>query len=143
MIRARRPWMDLPEAELGRGLDHELASVKAALAEGPQRIVDRGRDRQFLAQRDGVLQAHRASGGQVGRRGVRGIANNDRPAPVPRVWRHDGFEARVVNLGRLADLLAEFRGHAAERLELKPIVAPDPWYRGRAIVIGDAAHATT
>src|SRR6185437_957398 len=103
----------------GCGLDHELASVIAALAEGPKPVVDRGRGGEFLAKRDGVLQAHRPAGRQVGRGGVRGIANNDRPAPVPRIWDDHGFEEGVVNLRWIADVLAEFRDYAAEGLELR------------------------
>jgi len=88
------PGVDLPEAELGRGLDHELASVKAPFAEGSQRIVDRGRGtpvpRQARRRPPGTSPLRPPGGGW---RLVRGIADDDRAAPVPRVWRHDGFEA--------------------------------------------------
>jgi 2-polyprenyl-6-methoxyphenol hydroxylase-like FAD-dependent oxidoreductase len=62
-------------------------------------------------------------------------------------------EAEIV--GKTREKLEPFGGIAAKLREqisepgqinftnLDTIVAPDPWYRGRAIVIGDAAHAAT
>jgi 2-polyprenyl-6-methoxyphenol hydroxylase-like FAD-dependent oxidoreductase len=58
-------------------------------------------------------------------------------------------------VGRLRSLLAEFGGLMADIREdlsegndvnyrpLKVHVVPEPWYRGRFLLIGDAAHATT
>jgi 2-polyprenyl-6-methoxyphenol hydroxylase-like FAD-dependent oxidoreductase len=57
--------------------------------------------------------------------------------------------------GVLRDLLAEFGGHIAEARDritdprdivYRPIyslILPSPWYRGRVLLIGDAAHTTT
>jgi len=57
--------------------------------------------------------------------------------------------------GRLRDLLSEFGGALArareevvspEQIICRPtfsLIMPPPWHRGRVIVIGDAAHATT
>ena len=58
-------------------------------------------------------------------------------------------------LERLPDLLGGYRGLIAELIAtvrdpaaivyrpLDSILLPSPWYRGRAVLIGDAAHATT
>jgi 2-polyprenyl-6-methoxyphenol hydroxylase-like FAD-dependent oxidoreductase len=71
--------------------------------------------------------------------------------PVDEAFRPS--EAEIVDLTRTK--LEPFGGVAAKLREnvrepgqinytfFETMVAPDPWYRGRAIVIGDAAHATT
>ena len=58
-------------------------------------------------------------------------------------------------LARLPELLREYGGPVAELVStvrdpsaivyrpLESVLVPSPWYRGRAILIGDAAHATT
>ena len=58
-------------------------------------------------------------------------------------------------LARLSDLLRGYSGRVAELVAtvrdpsaivyrpLESLLLPPPWYRGRAIVIGDAAHTTT
>jgi 2-polyprenyl-6-methoxyphenol hydroxylase-like FAD-dependent oxidoreductase len=71
--------------------------------------------------------------------------------PVDEAFRAN--EAEIVDLTR--QKLEPFGGIAAKLREevrdpskinytsFETIVAPDPWYRGRAVVIGDAAHAAT
>ncbi len=71
--------------------------------------------------------------------------------PVDEAFRPS--EAEIVDMARAK--LEPFGGVAAKLREdvrepgqinytfFETVIAPDPWYRGRAIVIGDAAHATT
>jgi 2-polyprenyl-6-methoxyphenol hydroxylase-like FAD-dependent oxidoreductase len=44
--------------------------------------------------------------------------------------------------GRVPEIAASLRP-GAEFRSLRAILVPDPWFRGRVVLIGDAAHATT
>jgi 2-polyprenyl-6-methoxyphenol hydroxylase-like FAD-dependent oxidoreductase len=70
-------------------------------------------------------------------------------APARPRWHDDEFP------GRLRDLLSEFGGAlgrardeivSPEQIICRPtfsLIMPPPWHRGRVVLIGDAAHATT
>jgi 2-polyprenyl-6-methoxyphenol hydroxylase-like FAD-dependent oxidoreductase len=75
-----------------------------------------------------------------------GRAYGDRPGRI------EPDEARRIvreHLGLFtAPLLAELRRHLTDDVELLVndydwLLAPNPWYRGRVLLIGDAAHSTT
>jgi 2-polyprenyl-6-methoxyphenol hydroxylase-like FAD-dependent oxidoreductase len=63
--------------------------------------------------------------------------------------------APETHVAHLSDLMAPFGGHVPairaalgedSQINYRPLewlLLPDPWYRGRVVLIGDAAHATT
>ena len=75
-----------------------------------------------------------------------------RPAEYDSPPRFDQEQARQIVRDNLRQFDAPLTNELLERLDddshivvndYNWIMLPDPWYRGRVLVIGDAAHATT
>jgi hypothetical protein len=73
----------------------------------PQVLVERVAVEEQLGEDDGVLERLRAALRDGGRAGVRRVADQHDPAPVPRLVEDVGLEPGVVDAGRVGQRLAD------------------------------------
>ena len=100
--------VEQPLPELVGGLDDGLRPRHPPRVEAvPQTVVEGVRREQQLGEDSRVLERLRATLGQRGRTGVRGVTDDDDPSSVPRGAQDVGLELGVVDPARVVEGLAD------------------------------------
>ena len=96
-LAARGVGIEVPARERARVLDDHPAALVAAVHERLERIGDRVAVAQALGEHDRVLDRDAGAAGQVRRRRVRGVADEDDVAAMPRALDEGRVERAVVH----------------------------------------------
>jgi 2-polyprenyl-6-methoxyphenol hydroxylase-like FAD-dependent oxidoreductase len=71
------------------------------------------------------------------------LERDDGAARPPAEQRLQLFRERLVRFGGVVPIVAGLLRPDVDHRSLNALLVPAPWHRGRVVLIGDAAHATT